>query len=196
MPLNAEASDRRDPMDLTHKFLIAMPAMADPNFAGSVVYVCEHTDKGALGLVINRPTELTLEGLFDKIDLKLEIAPWKDTPVYFGGPVQTERGFVLHVPAGQYSSSLPVREDIALTTSKDVLEAVAGGTGPSKLLVTLGYSGWGAGQLESEVSANAWLTVDAQQSIIFDTPAEARQAAALRLLGVDPLQLSAQAGHA
>lgn len=196
MPLNAEASDRRDPMDLTHKFLIAMPAMADPNFAGSVVYVCEHTDKGALGLVINRPTELTLEGLFDKIDLKLEIAPWKDTPVYFGGPVQTERGFVLHVPAGQYSSSLPVRDDIALTTSKDVLEAVAGGTGPSKLLVTLGYSGWGAGQLESEVSANAWLTVDAQQSIIFDTPAEARQAAALRLLGVDPLQLSAQAGHA
>jgi len=183
-------------MDLTHKFLIAMPAMADPNFAGSVVYVCEHTDKGALGLVINRPTELTLENLFDKVDLKLEIAPWKDTPVYFGGPVQTERGFVLHVPAGHYSSSLPVREDIALTTSKDVLEAVAGGTGPAKLLVTLGYSGWGAGQLESEVSANAWLTVDAQPTIIFDTPAEARQSAALRLLGIDPAQLSAQAGHA
>jgi putative transcriptional regulator len=194
--VNAGPSDRRDAMDLTHKFLIAMPAMVDPNFAGAVVYVCEHTDKGALGLVINRPTELTLEGLFDKIDLKLEIAPWKDTPVYFGGPVQTERGFVLHVPAGHYSSSLPVRDDIALTTSKDVLEAVAGGSGPSKLLVTLGYAGWGAGQLESELSANAWLTVDAQPSIIFDTPAEARQAAALRLLGVDPSQLSAQAGHA
>ncbi|MBS1162323.1 MAG: transcriptional regulator [Burkholderiaceae bacterium] len=193
---DAGASERRDAMDLTHKFLIAMPAMADPNFAGSVVYVCEHTDKGALGLVINRPTELTLENLFDKVDLKLEIAPWKDTPVYFGGPVQTERGFVLHVPAGHYSSSLPVREDIALTTSKDVLEAVAGGTGPAKLLVTLGYSGWGAGQLESEVSANAWLTVDAQPTIIFDTPAEARQSAALRLLGIDPAQLSAQAGHA
>jgi len=193
---NAGASDRRDAMDLTHKFLIAMPAMADPNFSGSVVYICEHTDKGALGLVINRPTELTLEGLFDKIDLKLEIAPWKDAPVYFGGPVQTERGFVLHVPAGSYSSSLPVRDDIALTTSKDVLEAVAGGSGPAKLLVTLGYSGWGAGQLESELSANAWLTVDAQQSVIFDTPAQARQAAALRLLGIDPAQLSAQAGHA
>jgi putative transcriptional regulator len=192
--VNAGPSDRRDAMDLTHKFLIAMPAMVDPNFAGAVVYVCEHTDNGALGLVINRPTELTLEGLFDKIDL--EIAPWKDTPVYFGGPVQTERGFVLHVPAGHYSSSLPVRDDIALTTSKDVLEAVAGGSGPSKLLVTLGYAGWGAGQLESELSANAWLTVDAQPSIIFDTPAEARQAAALRLLGVDPSQLSAQAGHA
>jgi putative transcriptional regulator len=183
-------------MDLTHKFLIAMPAMADPNFAGSVVYVCEHTDKGALGLVINRPTELTLENLFDKIDVKLEIAPWKDAPVYFGGPVQTERGFVLHVPAGSYSSSLPVRDDIALTTSKDALEAVAEGSGPAKLLVTLGYSGWGAGQLETEVSANAWLTVDAQAAIIFDTPAEDRQSAALRLLGVDPSQLSAQAGHA
>jgi putative transcriptional regulator len=193
---DAGPSDRRDAMDLTHKFLIAMPAMADPNFAGSVVYICEHTDKGALGLVINRPTELTLQTLFDKIDLKLEIAPWKDAPVYFGGPVQTERGFVLHVPAGHYSSSLQVRDDIALTTSKDVLEAVAGGAGPEKLLVTLGYSGWGAGQLESEVSANAWLTVDAQPTIIFDTPAEARQAAALRLLGFDPTQLSAQAGHA
>jgi putative transcriptional regulator len=183
-------------MDLTHKFLIAMPAMMDPNFAGSVVYICEHTDKGALGLVINRPTELTLESLFDKIDLKLEIAPWKDAPVYFGGPVQTERGFVLHVPAGEYSSSLPVAEDIALTTSKDILEAVAEGSGPVKMLVTLGYSGWGAGQLESEVLANAWLTVDAQPSIIFDTPAESRQAAALRLLGIDAGQLSAQAGHA
>lgn len=183
-------------MDLTHKFLIAMPAMMDPNFTGSVVYVCEHTDKGALGLVINRPTELTLQSLFDKIDLRLEIAPWKDAPVYFGGPVQTERGFVLHVPAGQYSSSLAVGDDIALTTSKDVLEALAGGSGPAKLLVTLGYSGWGAGQLESEVSANAWLTVDAQPSIIFDTPAEARQSAALRLLGIDPGQLSALAGHA
>lgn len=183
-------------MDLTHKFLIAMPAMMDPNFAGSVVYVCEHTDKGALGLVINRPTELTLESLFDKIDLTLEIVPWKDAPVYFGGPVQTERGFVLHVPAGQYSSSLPVAEDIALTTSKDVLEAIAGGSGPEKMLVTLGYSGWGAGQLESEVSANAWLTVDAQPSVIFDTPAQARQAAALRLLGIDAGQLSSQAGHA
>jgi putative transcriptional regulator len=187
---------RRETVDLTHKFLIAMPAMADPNFAGSVVYICEHTEKGALGLVINRPTELTLEGLFDKIDLKLEIVPWRIAPVYFGGPVQTERGFVLHLPAGQYSSSLPVADDIALTTSKDVLEAVAGGTGPEKLLVTLGYSGWGAGQLESEVSANAWLTVDAQPAIIFDTPAEARQTAALRLLGIDQAQLSAQAGHA
>jgi putative transcriptional regulator len=183
-------------MNLTHQFLIAMPSMADPNFAGSVVYVCEHNEKGALGLVINRPTELTLARLFDKIDLKLEIAPWKDEPVFFGGPVQTERGFVLHVPRGDYGSTLAVGEEIGLTTSKDVLEAVAEGTGPEKLLVTLGYSGWGAGQLESEISQNAWLTVGADKSVIFETPAEERFSAALKLLGIDSTQLSGFSGHA
>jgi putative transcriptional regulator len=183
-------------MDLTHQFLIAMPAMADPNFSGSVVYVCEHNDKGALGLVINRPTELTLATLFDKIDLKLEIAPWKDAPVFFGGPVQTERGFVLHQPPGSYSSSLAVSEDIALTTSKDVLEAVAAGEGPGKMLVTLGYSGWGVGQLEHEIGQNAWLTVAATPDVIFDTPAEQRFDAALKLLGIQATQLSGLAGHA
>jgi putative transcriptional regulator len=183
-------------MDLTHQFLIAMPAMADPNFSGSVIYICEHSDKGALGLVINRPTELTLAALFDKIDLKLEIAPWKDAPVFFGGPVQTERGFVLHQPSGSYSSSLSVADDIALTTSKDVLEAVADGNGPPKMLVTLGYSGWGAGQLESEIAQNAWLTVAAQPDVIFDTPVEQRFDAALKLLGIAPTQLSSLSGHA
>jgi putative transcriptional regulator len=183
-------------VDLTHQFLIAMPAMADPNFEGSVIYVCEHSDKGALGLVINRPTELTLESLFDKIDLKLEIAPWKDAPVFFGGPVQTERGFVLHQPTGSFSSSLSVGDDIALTTSKDVLEAVARGDGPGKMLVTLGYSGWGAGQLENEIAHNAWLTVAAQAGVIFDTPAEQRFNAALSLLGIQSTQLMGQAGHA
>ena len=183
-------------MDLTNQFLIAMPNMADPNFEGSVVYVCEHNEKGALGLVINRSTDLTLANLFDKIDLKLEIAPWKDAPVYFGGPVQTERGFVLHSPPGQYSSSLTVGEEIALTTSKDVLEAVAEGSGPQKMLVTLGYSGWGSGQLENEIAHNAWLTVAADAGIIFETPAEERFGAALKLLGVDSTQLSGLAGHA
>jgi putative transcriptional regulator len=183
-------------MDLTHQFLIAMPNMVDPNFAGAVVYVCEHNDKGALGLVINRPTDLTLAGLFDKIDLKLEIAPLKDTAVFYGGPVQTERGFVLHVPTGEYSSSLKVADDIALTTSKDVLEAVAEGNGPQKMLVTLGYAGWGAGQLEGEIAGNAWLSVAAQPQIIFGTPPEVRFTAALALLGIDPNQLTAQAGHA
>jgi putative transcriptional regulator len=183
-------------MNLTNQFLIAMPNMVDPNFEGSVVYICEHGEKGALGLVINRPTELTLERLFDKIDLKLEISPWKDTPVFFGGPVQTERGFVLHVPEGNYSSTLAVADGVALTTSKDVLEAVAEGTGPAKLLVTLGYSGWGAGQLEQEITQNAWLTVHADVAVIFDTPADARFTAALKLLGISAAQLSGLSGRA
>lgn len=183
-------------MDLTHQFLIAMPAMADPHFAGAVVYVCEHGDKGALGVVINRPTDLTLGVLFDKIDLKLEIAPRAVEPVFFGGPVQTERGFVLHQPAGSYSSSLEVSDDIALTTSKDVLEAVAAGGGPGRLLVTLGYSGWGVGQLEHEIGQNAWLTVAARADVIFDTPVQERFSAALRLLGIEAEQLSGLAGHA
>ena len=146
--------------------------------------------------MINRPTDLLLATLFDRIDLKLEIAPWKDTPVFFGGPVQTERGFVLHLASSTYSSTLPVTPEISLTTSKDVLEAVAQGSGPQKMLVTLGYSGWGAGQLEGEIAANAWLTVAANPQILFDTPADERYDAALKLLGVDPTQLSGLAGHA
>ena len=183
-------------MNLTHQFLIAMPTLVDPNFERTVVYVCEHSDKGAIGLVINRSTDLTLASLFDKLDLKLEIAPWKDAPVFFGGPVQTERGFVLHSPAGNYSSSLAVSDEIALTTSKDVLEAVAGGAGPSRLLVTLGHSGWGEGQLEHEIAQNAWLTVGATPEIIFDTPIEQRFDAALDLLGIKSSSLSGLAGHA
>lgn len=183
-------------LDLRHQFLIAMPAMADPNFSDSVVYICDHNERGALGLIINRPTELLLATLFDRIELKLEIAPWRDTPVYFGGPVQTERGFVLHEPPGTYGSTLPVTEQISLTTSKDVLEAIATGAGPQKMLVTLGCSGWGAGQLEGEIAQNAWLTVDATPQILFELPAEQRYGAALKLLGVDANQLSGQVGHA
>lgn len=193
---SAPTASETPALDLTNQFLIAMPAMVDPNFQGAVVYVCEHGDKGALGLVINRPTELTLERLFDKIDLKLEIVPWRETPVFFGGPVQTERGFVLHQPCGGYSSSLSVNDEIALTTSKDVLEAVARGRGPQRMLVTLGYAGWGQGQLENEISDNAWLTVAADPHIIFETPAEERFAAALGLLGINPSQLTGQVGHA
>ncbi len=185
-----------DPLDLKHQFLIAMPAMVDPNFSGSVVYICDHSERGALGLVINRPTELTLETLFDRIDLKLEIAPWKGSPVYFGGPVQTERGFVLHGPPKEYSSTLPITEDVSLTTSKDVLEAVAEGGGPDRMLVTLGYSGWGAGQLESEIAQNAWLTVQAESDIIFNMAPDEKYNAALKLLGIDASRLSGQAGHA
>ncbi|MCS7100618.1 MAG: YqgE/AlgH family protein [Burkholderiaceae bacterium] len=187
----------RIPMELKHHFLIAMPNMVDPNFAGTVVYICEHNANTALGLVINRPTDLTLGYLFEKLELSVQSAPWKDEPVYFGGPVQTERGFVLHQPQGNYGSSLPVAEDIALTTSKDVLEALAEGKGPRRLLVTLGYAGWGAGQLENEIAQNAWLTVPADPAVIFDTPAQERLPAALRLLGIDDgTRLSGLAGHA
>ncbi|HEY0294934.1 MAG TPA: YqgE/AlgH family protein [Bordetella sp.] len=174
---------------------MAMPGMGDGSFAGTVIYVCEHTTRGALGLVINRPTDLTLASLFERIDLQLEIAPARDDIVFFGGPVQTDRGFVLHAPAGQYTSSIRLGE-LTLTTSRDVLQAVADGTGPARLLVTLGYAGWGAGQLEYEMSQNAWLSVGADPRIIFDVPPEARYPEALKLLGVDPVMLSGGAGHA
>lgn len=181
--------------DLSNQFLMAMPGMVSGDLAGTVIYLCEHSPKGALGLVINRPTDLSLAGLLEQIDLKLEIAPGLNPAVFFGGPVQTDRGFVLHSPAGAYSSSIKLG-NMALTTSRDVLEAVAGGHGPEQLFVTLGYAGWGAGQLENELAQNAWLSVAAQQDIIFDTPPQERYAAALKLLGIDPVMLTGAAGHA
>jgi putative transcriptional regulator len=188
-------------INLTNQFLIAMPGMADPNFAGSVVYLCEHTEKGALGLVINKPVDIKLKNLFEKVELQLHRDDIADTPVYFGGPVQTERGFVLHERQSDaespYNSTLSiVGGSLDMTTSKDVLEALADGAGPKRLLVTLGYSGWGAGQLEDEISRNGWLTVDADPSVIFDTPIEQRYEKAVSLLGIDPHMLSQEAGHA
>jgi len=187
-------------IDLTNQFLIAMPGMADDTFAGAVVYLCEHTDKGALGLVINKPIDIKLKNLFEKVDLALEREDLADEPVYFGGPVQTERGFVLHEKVGTegspYNSTLEIPGGLEMTTSKDVLEAMSAGGGPRKVLVTLGYSGWGAGQLEDEIGRNGWLTVQADPQIIFDTPVEQRYERALRLLGIDPRMLSQDAGHA
>lgn len=186
-------------IDLTNQFLIAMPGMADENFAGSVVYLCEHTDKGALGLVINKPIDITLANLFEKVELPLDRAELAAQPVFYGGPVQTERGFVLHEQQAEgqaYSSTLAIPGGLGMTTSKDVLEALSGGAGPKKLLVTLGCSGWSPGQLEDELGRNGWLTVDADPAIIFDTPVEQRYGRALALLGVDPRMLSQDAGHA
>jgi len=188
-----EGSDAK--INLSNQFLMAMPGMVGGNLAGTVIYVCEHSDKGALGLVINRPTDLTLSSLLEKIDLKLEIAPEMDAAVYFGGPVQTDRGFVLHAPPGAYSSSIKLG-NLALTTSRDVLEDTAAGRGPQQMLVTLGYAGWGAGQLENELAQNAWLSVEADTNIIFGIPPEDRYPAALKLLGVDPVMLAGVAGHA
>jgi putative transcriptional regulator len=188
-------------MNLTHHFLIAMPGLQDASFARSVVYLCEHSPRGALGLVINKPTDINLKNLFEKVDLPLGRDELARTPVLQGGPVQTERGFVLHErlsdEGGHYNSSLAIAGGaLEMTTSKDVLEALSHGAGPKKLLVTLGYSGWSAGQLEEEISRNGWLTVDAQPEIIFDTPVELRYERALSLLGIDPRMLSQEAGHA
>jgi putative transcriptional regulator len=190
-----------DRIDLTNQFLIAMPGMADDTFAGAVVYLCEHTERGALGLVINKPIDIKLRNLFEKVELPLDREDLAEQPVYFGGPVQTERGFVLHErlsdEGGHYNSSLAIPGGVLeMTTSKDVLEALSHGAGPKKLLVTLGYSGWSAGQLEEEISRNGWLTVNAKPEIIFDTPVEQRYERALSLLGIDPRMLSQEAGHA
>ena len=188
-------------IDRTDQFLIAMPNMRDDNFSGAVVYLCEHNANGALGLVINRPTELPLQELFQKVDLKLDRPDLANEPVYFGGPVQTERGFVLHdrldAEGGHYNSTMQIgAAGLEMTTSRDVLEALAGGAGPKRVFITLGYSGWSAGQLEDEISRNGWLTVKAQPEVIFETPVEQRYDKALSLLGVDRNFLMGEAGHA
>ena len=187
-------------INLTNQFLIAMPGMADETFAGAVVYLCEHTDKGALGLVINKPIDIKLKSLFEKVDLSLDRPDLAEAPVYFGGPVQTERGFVLHEgqsgEGSHYNSTLAIPGGLEMTTSKDVLEALSKGSGPRRVLVTLGYSGWSAGQLEDEMSRNGWINVGAAPEIIFDTPVEQRYERALSLLGIDPRMLSQEAGHA
>ena len=205
---------------LSHHFLIAMPGLEDPTFAKSVVYLCEHSERGAMGLIINKPGELSLKHLFDKVELPLHREDLLQSNVLHGGPVQTERGFVLHEPMLEadledsekptpapspeadsksnsiYASTLSVPGGLAMTTSKDVLEAMSNGSGPKRVLVTLGYASWGEGQLESEIGENSWLTVAADPTVIFDTPIEKRYEKALALLGLQPWMLLNQAGHA
>jgi len=192
-------------MNLTHHFLIAMPGVEDASFARSVVYLCEHSERGALGLIINKPSDINLRGLFDKVDLSLRRDDLSQTPVFQGGPVHTERGFVLHdriltdsVDADEsvYASTMTIPGGLEMTTSKDVLEAMSTGAGPRRVLVTLGYASWGEGQLESELAENSWLTVGADPSVIFETPVEERYDRALGLLGLQSWMLSPEAGHA
>ena len=183
-------------VNLTHHFLIAMPAMADPHFSRTLTYICEHNDQGALGIVVNRPLEMTLQALLEQVSIPPAGGKFKSVPIHFGGPVQVDRGFVLHSPLGQWQSTLAVSTEIGLTTSKDILQAVARGEGPGKLFVTLGYAGWAPGQLEHELALNAWLTVPASPDVIFDLPVEKRLSAAMSLLGIDFASLSEQAGHA
>lgn len=193
------------PINLTNHFLIAMPGLEDAIFTKSVVYVCEHSPRGALGLVINKPADINMAALFGKVDLPLLRADLSDHPVFMGGPMQGERGFVLHersVPDQDgsedsvFASSMKIPGGLEMTTSKDVLEALSGGAGPHKVHVSLGYSSWGEGQLEAELGANSWLTVEADQAIIFDTPVAQRYDKALALLGLQSWMISTQAGHA
>ncbi|MFZ6799426.1 YqgE/AlgH family protein [Undibacterium sp. Di24W] len=187
-------------LDLSNHFLIAMPTMTDPVFGGTLIYICEHNARGAMGMVLNRPTDMTVADLFERIDLQLEIIPnshpMGQNPVLFGGPVQSDRGFILHAPAGQYSSTLRVTDEVSFTTSRDILESLAAGEAPQRLLLSIGYAGWGAGQLEQEILANGWLTVPADLGVMFDLPIEERFDAAMKLLGFDPLMLASVAGHA
>ena len=194
------------PINLTNHFLIAMPGLEDALFSKSVVYVCEHNSKGALGLVINKPADMDLKALFEKIDLPLHRTDLQASRVFQGGPVQTERGFVLHErsevadeedsKSSLYASTMTIPGGLEMTTSKDVLEAIASGSGPGRVLVSLGYSAWAGGQLETELGENSWITVDADQAIIFDTPIEQRYDKALALLGLQAWMISTQAGHA
>jgi putative transcriptional regulator len=183
--------------NFTNHFLIAMPAMEDDNFARSLIYVAEHNEDGALGIIINRPLDLSVKDLLERVEIppKAE-AGFESCSVFFGGPVQTDRGFVLHRPLGDWQSSLQVTPDIALTSSKDILQALAENGQPKDVLISLGYAGWGAGQLEEELAQNGWLTVQADPRIIFDVEADDRLDAAIHLLGIDFANLSDVAGHA
>ncbi|QKS30564.1 YqgE/AlgH family protein [Accumulibacter sp.] len=183
-------------IDLTDHFLIAMPAMVDSFFAKSLVYVAEHNPRGALGLIVNRPIDMSLGSLLERIDVPLQADGIANLPVFFGGPVQTDRGFVLHRPVGQWQSTLVVNEHVGLTSSRDILQAVAQRGQPRDLMVTLGYAGWSAGQIEHELAQNAWLTVPAQLRILFELPYEERLPSALELLGVSLTNLVDEAGHA
>jgi putative transcriptional regulator len=195
------------PINLTNHFLIAMPRLEDEQFSRSVVYLCDHSERGALGLIINRPSDINLRSLFEKVDLGLAREDLANAPVFQGGPVQTERGFVLHEAIkaqssegaeandAVYASTMTIPGGLEMTTSRDVLEALSQGGGPQRVMVTLGYASWGGGQLESEIAENAWLTVSADQRLIFDTPVADRWEQALGLLGLQSWMLSPDVGH-
>jgi putative transcriptional regulator len=184
------------PVNLTNHFLIAMPSLEDENFSRSVTLICEHNEEGALGIVINRPTDFTLGELLQQMELIEDADRFSETTIYSGGPVQVEHGFILHQPVGHWEHSLPITDDLALTTSRDLLEAITHGERPTELLVALGYAGWGAGQLEYELGENAWLTTPADTDILFKLPVEKRWQAAASKLGIDLNLLSGDMGHA
>jgi putative transcriptional regulator len=181
---------------LCNQLLIAMPGMMDPNFNSTVTLVCEHNNEGALGIVINRPLDMKLEGLFEQLDVAEPDQSMASHPILNGGPVARERGFVLHNPGPEFESSVSVSDNVQLTLSRDVIDAMATGKGPDQSLVALGYAGWDAGQLEAEMLANTWLTVPASPEVIFDVPFEDRWVFAAQTIGIDISQISPDAGHA
>ena len=183
-------------MDLRNQFLLAMPSLADPHFQRTLTYLCDHTEHGAMGVVVNRPMALTVGEILQHLEIEPTAEAIAQQPVHYGGPVEPERGFILHSPPGHWEGSMPLTDELALTTPRDILEALARGEGPEKALLTLGYSGWGAGQLEDEIANNAWLTGPVHNDILFEMPAEDRLATAAARMGVDLSRLSSDAGHA
>ncbi|MGH8052013.1 MAG: YqgE/AlgH family protein [Arenimonas sp.] len=181
---------------LTAHFLIAMPAMDDPNFAQGVTLLCQHNDDGAMGLMINRVSEFTVGEVLEQMQISTEFSGLADIPVLIGGPVQPDRGFVLHDDPREWSSTLRFGNGLAVSTSRDILEAMAKGEGPKNAVIALGYAGWSAGQLEAEIVANAWLTVEADQAILFRTPINARWQAAAKSLGINLAQITDYSGRA
>ncbi|MBB1313102.1 MULTISPECIES: YqgE/AlgH family protein [Aliivibrio] len=187
-------------MDLKNHFLVAMPSMNDPVFTRSVIYICEHDSDGTMGLRINQPVQISLKGMLDQIKLDnpspIIFPQTLSQPVLNGGPVSDDRGFVLHYPKDNYSSSIEVTEELSVTTSKDILATLGTEDQPYKYLVALGYSGWDAGQLEQELSENTWLILEADSSVIFDTPIPDRWRRAIEMLGISPVNISSEVGHA
>lgn len=181
---------------LTNNLLIAMPSLADPNFSRTVTLLCEHSPEGAMGIMINRVTNLVLGDVLAQLNIDTTHSTCADEPVYFGGPVQNSRGFVLHEPIGNWEATLAVTDTLGVSTSRDILEALARNEGPDRYLVALGYAGWGAGQLERELVQNSWLNVQAAREILFTLAPDQRWKAAAELTGIDLTHLSNEAGHA
>lgn len=186
-------------MNLTGQLLIAMPAMTDPVFSKTVTLICTHNQDGAIGVVLNRPMSLTVTSLFSQIQLESPPTEYLDALVHFGGPVQGDRGFVLHSAELEYNSTIQVNSQIALTTSKDILEAMAQNQAPKKVLIALGYAGWTAGQLEAEMAQNGWLNISADANLsqlVFDLPHDEKLGRAMAMLGLTYANLAEVAGHA
>lgn len=189
-------SDTTETTSLQNTLLIAMPTMTDPSFSHTVIYVCEHSEEGSIGVIVNQGINVSMGEVFQQMNIECTDMSTTHKAVLLGGPVQQERGFVLHRPVGSWHTSIQTADDIGLTLSRDILEATAQGKGPIESIVTLGYTGWDAGQLENEIAQNAWLNAPAEPHILFELPLKERWAAAATLLGIDISQISHDIGHA